>query len=115
MSVEFLNNNFNVNTVRPTGYKFPVGLNQDIGGDVRKVFGTTQSFTIPTGVTSIDYLVVAGGGGGGTNPGGTPGGTTYNGTGGGGAGGFRTGTVAVTPGASMTITVGAGGSFQAIN
>ena len=48
----------------------------------------------PTGVTSIDYLVVAGGGGGGNNGGG------------GGAGGFRTGTgLSVTAGTDYSITV----------
>jgi hypothetical protein len=56
----------------------------------------------PTGVTTVDYLVVAGGGGG---SGGSAGG------GGGGAGGFRTGTgLAVTAGTSYTVTVGGGGA-----
>src|SRR3989344_5756504 len=62
---------------------------------------TIQSFTttgtttwiVPNDVTSVDYLVVGGGGGG-------------------GAGGFRTGTLSVTPGASLTVTVGAGGASE---
>jgi hypothetical protein len=67
MSVEFLNNNFNVNTVRPTGYKWPTGLTvAPVGGNVVVYFGATETFTVPTGVTSIDYLCIAGGGGGGS-------------------------------------------------
>lgn len=59
----------------------------------------TTSWTAPAGVTSVNYLVVAGGGsGGGQGP-----------SGGGGAGGVVTGTLAVTPGSSYTVTVGAGG------
>jgi len=62
------------------------------------------SWTPQTGVTSIEYLVVAGGGGGGYG---------YYG-GGGGAGGFRTATeFSVTPGVSLNVTVGAGGGGSA--
>ena len=46
-------------------------------------FNSTSSWTAPTGVTSIDYLVVAGGGGGGNG---------NSSGGGGGAGGYLTGT-----------------------
>jgi len=65
------------------------------------VFDTVgnHSFTPPAGVTSVDYLVVAGGGGGGAWRGG-----------GGGAGGMLTGTMAVTPGVPVAITVGGGGA-----
>ena len=59
----------------------------------------STTWTAPTGITSVEYLVVGGGGGGGGTLGG-----------GGGAGGFRTGTMAVTPGAQYTVTVGAGGA-----
>ena len=45
-------------------------------------FNFSTTWIVPTGVTSIDYLVVAGGGGGGV---------TYGG--GGGAGGYRTGKI----------------------
>lgn len=58
-----------------------------------------HSFTPPAGITSVDYLVVAGGGGGGAWYGG-----------GGGAGGMRSGTLAVTPGVPVAITVGDGGA-----
>ncbi|MDO8481941.1 MAG: peptidoglycan-binding domain-containing protein [bacterium] len=59
---------------------------------------SSNAFTPPSGVTSVDYLVVAGGGGGGRRVGG-----------GGGAGGMLTGTTAVSP-ISYPITVGAGGA-----
>ena len=69
---------------------------------VIETFGNTTSWVCPTGVTSVEYLVVAGGGSGGTAYGG-----------GGGAGGFRTGTgLAVTAGNTYTITVGAGGAAR---
>jgi hypothetical protein len=65
-------------------------------------------WTAPTGVTAVDYLVVAGGGGGGASGGG--------GAGAGGAGGFRTGTGrSVTEGTSYTVTVGAGGAGGTAN
>ena len=63
-------------------------------------FNATGSWTAPTGVTSVDYLVVAGGASGGWRVGG-----------GGGAGGLLQGTnLSVTPGTTYTITVGAGGA-----
>lgn len=62
-----------------------------------KTVGSDYSFTVPTGITKVDYLVVGGGGGGAS--------------GGGGAGGFlEARNFAVTPGASISIGVGAGGS-----
>lgn len=57
------------------------------------------SWTVPAGVTSLDFLVVAGGGGGGAWVGG-----------GGGGGGFRgINSFTVTPGTALAVTVGAGG------
>ena len=64
----------------------------------------TTSWTAPAGVTSVEYLVVAGGGSGGGNTGGADGSG-----GGGGAGGYRAGTLAVVPATSYTVTVGGGG------
>ena len=58
----------------------------------------TTSFTIPTAVTRVEYLVVAGGGGGGN-------GYDNGGGAGGGAGMVRTGELNVTPGQSYTVTV----------
>jgi mucin-19 len=60
--------------------------------------GSSQTFTVPCGVTSVTYLVVAGGGSGGD--GNAPGGA-------GGAGGVVAGTLAVS--GTYTVTVGAGG------
>jgi len=59
----------------------------------------TTTWVCPSGVRSVQYLVVAGGGGGGSG---------YFG-GGGGAGGLLQGTLTVTPGTSYTIKIGSGG------
>jgi LPXTG-motif cell wall-anchored protein len=56
------------------------------------------TFTAPPTVTEIEYLVVGGGGGGGGRYGG-----------GGGGGGFVSGTISVSPGVAIDVTVGAGG------
>ena len=65
-------------------------------------FTSSGTFSVPTGITSVDVLVVGGGGGGG-NPN----------AGGGGAGGlvFVPG-FTVTPGGTVTVTVGCGGGAQ---
>jgi len=61
-----------------------------------KTVAGDYSFTVPSGITKLDYLVVGGGGGGAS--------------GGGGAGGvLMANDYSVTPGASITIAVGAGG------
>ena len=57
---------------------------------------------------TVSYLVAAGGGGGGAA--GTGGGAANSTGGGGGAGGLLTGTAALTPGTTYTISVGAGGT-----
>ena len=59
----------------------------------------------PNPATSVNYLIVAGGGAGGGG----------NGGGGGGAGGLLSGTISVTSGSPYTITVGAGGASQTAN
>lgn len=65
----------------------------------QSVFTTSGTFVVPAGVTSISVqLVGAGGSGGG------------NGGGGGGGGAFAAATLAVTPGASIPVVVGEGGS-----
>lgn len=65
----------------------------------------SSTFKVPVGVTEAQVLVVAGGGGGGSGVGGDLRG------GGGGAGGLISNAAfAVIPGASLTVTVGAGGA-----
>jgi len=71
-------------------------------------YTTTGSSTwiAPVGVTSVNYLVVAGGGAGGS-----AGPTMYDsGSGGGGAGGVANGSLVIIPGTSYTLTVGTGGT-----
>jgi hypothetical protein len=66
----------------------------------------TSTWIAPLGVTSINYLVVAGGGAGGS-----AGPTMYDsGSGGGGAGGVANGSLTIIPGTSYTLTVGTAGS-----
>ena len=68
------------------------------GGDVVRVYTNTSGtieWTVPSGVTSVRYLVVGGGGGGGY---------------GGGGGGYAIeDTVSVQPGSGLVVSVGAGG------
>ncbi|WP_310560128.1 choice-of-anchor D domain-containing protein [Flavobacterium sp.] len=70
----------------------------------------TYTFTVPTGIISIDIEVWGAGGAGG-------GATANNSAGGGGAGGGYVKKVAmsVTPGSTYTVTVGAGGTGGATN
>jgi hypothetical protein len=69
-----------------------------------QVFSSPGTFTVPTGKTVLEVTVWgAGGGGGAANANSTAGG-------GGGAGGFAKGYVTVTPGASITVTIGSGGA-----
>jgi len=74
-----------------------------------EIFNTSGSFSVPVGVTTLDaVLVVAGGGGGGrATPGNTAGG-------GGGAGGLiYFPCYPVSPGGTITVTVGCGGATTA--
>lgn len=64
----------------------------------------SSTFTAPSGVTSVDYLIVGGGGGGGTAWIDTAGGS------GGGGGELLTGTATVTAETNYPIVVGAGGA-----
>ena len=67
-------------------------------------FTSSTTFAVPSGLSSLDVLVVAGGGGGGSAPG-------FEVGGGGGAGGYiYTPGHSVTPGANVTVTVGSGGT-----
>ena len=78
-----------------------------LGGARQAVFGPGgYSWTVPYGVTSV-YARVGGGGGGGCS-----GQEQGNGQGGGGGGGgvYSTGTINVTPGQVLSISVGGGGN-----
>ena len=82
-----------------TIYNFTINANDGVNV-VPRSFSITSVIPVST-----EYLVVAGGGGGGLGNG-----AYREGGGGGGAGGFKTGTLNLTPGTSYTITVGAKGS-----
>jgi hypothetical protein len=67
-------------------------------------FTSSGTFSVPTGITTVDVLVVAGGGSGGSEHGST-------GNGGGGAGGLLfVPSFSVTPGGTVSVTVGCGGA-----
>lgn len=65
----------------------------------QQVFTTSGTFIVPAGITQITAELIGAGGDG-----------AFNGGGGGGGGGYARGTFSVTPGASISIVVGAGGS-----
>ena len=71
-------------------------------GPTSQSFTSSGTFSVPSGVTSADVLVVGGGGSGGVS--------AHGGNGGGGAGGlvFMPG-VTLNPGGTVTVTVGNGG------
>ena len=73
-------------------------------GPSRQVFSSSGTFTVPAGVTSIDVLVIGGGGNGGNvaNQGGCESATG----GGGGGGGAARSVISVTPGQTISVTVG---------
>ena len=68
-----------------------------------QIFTSTGTFTVPSGVTKVWVEVRGGGGGGGGGSG------SYSG-GGGGGGQLKMQQLSVTPGASITATIGAGGN-----
>ena len=78
-------------------YTFTVFATNSYGNGPASV---PSSGVTPAAISSVDYLVVAGGGGGGG----------FNGGSGGGAGGMRTGSLSVSSGVTYTVTVGAGGN-----
>ena len=81
-------------------------LSSDIQGQQEYISASGNfSFTVPAGVTQVSAVCIGGGGGG---SGGESG--RNQGMGGGGGGGLAYGTFAVTPGESLTINVGPGGT-----
>lgn len=81
----------------------------DSGGTTAFVHtGADQTWTVPAGVTSVEFhLIGAGGGGGLQNRGGSSGSN-------GGGGGYATGRLAVNPGDQYLIIVGKGGRHQCV-
>lgn len=71
----------------------------------QQVFTSNGTFTVPAGVTQVSAVVVGGGGGGAGSDGDRDEGNT-----GGGGGGLAYGTFTVTPGESLTVTVGTAGA-----
>jgi hypothetical protein len=91
----------------PAGPQGPTG--QSLGGlNGMAVFSTagTHTFVVPSNITNLLVEVVGAGGGGGSGTGGF----TSNFGGQGGGGGYAKGVLAVTPGATYTLVVGAGGT-----
>ncbi len=84
-----------------------------VGLTTQVVFGTAgaTNWTVPAGVTGVTVEVWGGGGGGGGSP--NAGGAQFGH--GGGGGGYGRQLATVTPGAVLTITVGAGGTGQKTN
>ena len=77
------------------------------------IFTSSSTFTVPKGVKKIDVFCVGGGGGGNTSRYGYVGSSVWDFAGGGGGGGGYTTTVLnvdVTPGDTIPVVVGAGGS-----
>lgn len=71
------------------------GATSSAGGS--QLFVASGTFTVPSGVSSVQATIIGGGGGGGPVGAGGPGGQWF-------------GKISVTPGASMPVTVGAGGT-----
>ncbi len=75
-----------------------------------QVFNSSGTFTVPAGITRI-MVELWGAGGGGGGGGGSTSSSTMGGSGGGaGAGGYVKDILSVTPGASITVTIGIGGA-----
>lgn len=75
-----------------------------------QTFTSSGTWTAPSGVTAINYIVCGGGGGGGAGVNATANGNYNFPTGGGAGGEVLRGTLSVTPGTAYSITVGAGGA-----
>ena len=83
--------------------------NLTVGSDAAIIFngtGGSINWSVPSHVSSIEFLSVAGG----ASAGASVGYGSYSG--GGGAGGYLNGTIAVTPGEVLNITIGDGGLTQ---
>ena len=78
----------------------------EIGGGMKyKIFTSSGTFTVPSGVTQVLVTLIGGGGGGSKGGGGS-----LSGAGGGGGGVYYRTPVTVTPGSSIPVTIGSGGA-----
>lgn len=76
-----------------------------------QIFTAGGTFTVPAGVTSVEVQVIGGGGAGGASGDGSAGGVAGNIGAGGGAGGYGYKRITgLTPGGTVAVTVGAGGT-----
>lgn len=78
--------------------------NQTLSTISTQTFTSTTTWTCPTGVTSVEYLIIAGGASGGKGQ------SSWGQGGGGGAGGMLRGTYTTTPGTTYNVTIGGGGA-----
>jgi hypothetical protein len=69
--------------------------------------GSDPTWTVPSGITSVNVVLIAAGAGGSTGSEGNP---YLSGGGGGGGGGIRTATLSVTPGSQIRYRCGRGGA-----
>ena len=99
----------NVLTSNGTTWTSAAPASPGIGADVFTT-GTSASYTIPAGITKIKVTIIGGGGGGAGVGTGCPG---SNGGGGGGGGSSIVYLTGLTPGGTITYTVGAGGTAGA--
>lgn len=95
--------NFNAGVVNATSF---VGIGQ--GFSNMNVVTSNTTFTVPSNVYKIRYVLTGGGGGGGSAP--KQNSTHHYAAGGGGGGGSAIGVLSVTPGESITVTIGGGGN-----
>lgn len=88
----------------PTGFSLVAGTTNVC--ERRFTATGTTTWTVPSGLTSIDVMVVGGGGGGGG------GGSSRSGGGGGGGGGvIATRDLSVTSSTTFSVTIGTGGTY----
>lgn len=71
----------------------------------RQVFTSSGTFTVPAGVTTVEFEILGAGGGGGAVSA-----ANYRAGGGGNGGSYCRGRATVTPGSNISVTVGAGGA-----
>lgn len=96
------------NLLTSNGTTWTSAASSYVGAQATIYTSGTNTFTVPTGVTAVNVIVIGGGGGGGGA--GTSGCVTGAGGGGGGGGFSQRWVTGLTPGSTVTATVGAGGT-----